>query len=142
MVIGREVEELLHKVFVRARTNGTRTLLPEHILQGLLSAESLSEVFSAMRIDREALDHHLNVIVNAHINSRQPDDDDDISPSHEFQRVIQRAILRVMKDDPQRDVSSFDMLIALCATREPSIARVLIESGLSAEKLIEFEPRV
>jgi ATP-dependent Clp protease ATP-binding subunit ClpA len=141
MMIGREVEEMLHKVFVNARANGTRKLLPEHLLRALLSANSLSDVWLSLHVDCVAVDQHLAVILDGHSKSRRIDEDD-VSASHEFRCVIQSAILRTMKEASQREVRSLDLLIALSSLRDLPTTRVLIESGFSTEKLVDFESRM
>jgi ATP-dependent Clp protease ATP-binding subunit ClpA len=133
--ISRELEVILHAAFFDARQRRHEIITVEHLLLALLGDPSSAGVLSACGADLEALRADLGAQV-AKTPLVPPDREVDTRPTHGFQAVLQRAILKVQATG--REVSGQDLLVALFGEKDSHAVRVLERHGVGRLDVVSY----
>lgn len=141
-MISHELEVILHMVFTEARCQRHALITVEHLLLGLLQAESAREGLLACAVDIEGLRKSLA----DHIKESTPlvsgDDEADTQPTSGFQCVIQRAISDVQSlYGGAREVFGVNALLSVfCETNSEAVRQLHIR-GISRLDIANFISR-
>jgi ATP-dependent Clp protease adapter protein ClpS len=130
-MISRELEIVLHEAFVAARDQRHQFIGVEHLLLALLDSTSAARVLEGGGADVGALRKKLTESIAREAPAVSPDRDPDTQPTLAFQRVIQRAILKVQSSG-RKEVTGTDVLFAILADAKKSrAAELLVEQGIT-----------
>lgn len=128
-MIAQELEVVLHKAFVGAREMRHEFITVEHLLLALLGNQTIASVLRACGANAAALRGSLTQWVNK--TSQVPADREvDTQPALAFQRVIQRAILKVQSSG-NKEVGSVDVLLAIFAEETSHAVQALKQYGVT-----------
>ena len=142
-MIAKELEINLHDAFVEARRKRQQLISVEHLLLSLLKPGSgVASALASRAVDVDVLRNELLQYIDAHTpaaGSRHVDaqtyDEVDTQPTMGFQRVIQRAILKV-QSSRKPEVGSADVLIAILGEKNSQAVALLAKHGVH-----EFDTR-
>ena len=126
-VIARELEATLHAAFFDARQRRHEIITVEHLLLALLDDPSSADVLRACGADLDALRADLVADV-ARTPTVSSDREVDTQPTHGFQAVLQRAILKLQATG--KEVSGRDLLVALFGEKNSQALRALERHGV------------
>ena len=129
-MISRETEQLLHETFMEARKLRHQIIGTEHLLSHLLNDPKVRAWLDGKGVDVTRLKAALSERLEA-AEKFEIDEEVDTQPTVEFQRTIQRAILRATSSQTRSEVDNLDVLHALLASRKPLPAELGL-SGLGA----------
>jgi ATP-dependent Clp protease ATP-binding subunit ClpA len=134
-MIAQELEVCLHRAFVDAREKRHELITAEHLLLAILDGENVEGILTACGADPQAL--HTALIT--HIGAQTPRIPDgrevNTQPSLGFQRVIQRAILKVQSSG-KKTVGSSDVLLAIFGEKTSRAAQLLQQELVTPEKVV------
>lgn len=133
-MIAQELEVILHRAFLGAREMRHELITVEHLLLALLGSQAVASVLRACGADAVALRGALTGHVNK--TSQAPADRDfDTQPTLAFQRVIQRAILKVQSSG-NKEVGSADVLLAIVAEQTSQAAELLKQHAVTYQAVL------
>ena len=133
-MIAQELEAILHKAFVGAREMRHEFITVEHLLLALLGSQAVASVLHACGADAVAMRGALTGHVNK--TPQVPADRDlDTQPTLAFQRVIQRAILKVQSSG-KKEVGSVNVLLAICAEQKSHAAELLKQHAVTYQAVL------
>jgi ATP-dependent Clp protease adapter protein ClpS len=129
-MIAQELEVSLHKAFVNARSQRHQVIGVEHLLLALLDAPSAVQVLRACGADLGHLRKNLTEHIAANTPLCSANQDFDTQPTLGFQRIIQRAILKVQASG-RKEVVGADVLLAILAEKKSPAASFLERQAIA-----------
>lgn len=135
-MIAKELETCLHMAFMEAREKRHEYITVEHLLLALLDSPSASEVLRACAADIDELRKLLAEFVTEH-TPVLAGEETDTQPSLGFQRVIQRAILRVQAV-AKKEVTGADVLVAIFGEKDSHAALFLQQQGVTRLSVVTY----
>ena len=139
ILLARELETALHTAFVNARARRHELITVEHLLFGLLDVPTSSEALEACNADIADLKSKLGVFIDENTPVVESKDDVDTQPTLGFQRVIQRAIMRVqMEPKSGQQVGCNDVLLAIFGEKDSRAVYYLHQQGVTRLDLVNF----
>jgi uncharacterized protein (TIGR00369 family) len=135
-MIAPEFEVGLQMAFMNARQKRHEFITVEHLLLALLDNPSASEVLRACAADIEELRKLLTEFINEH-TPIVPGGEADTQPTLGFQRVLQRAILRVQSSG-NKEVTGADALVAIFGEKDSHAAYFLHEKGVTRLDVVNY----
>lgn len=128
-MIAKELEIALHRAFVNARAQRHRHISVDHLLLAMLDTPSAVRVLKGCGAELDALAAQLAEHVGRETQSVPGDKEVDTQPTLGFQRVIQRAILKVQSAG-KREVAGEDVLVAAFAEKDSYAVRLLASQNI------------
>lgn len=133
-MIAQELEVILHQAFVGAREMRHEFITVEHLLLALLNSQTIASLLHACGADAAALRGSLTQYVNK--TPQAPADREfDTQPTLAFQRVIQRAILKIQSSG-NKEVGSVDVLLAILAEQKSHAAELLEQHAVTYQAVL------
>ena len=126
----RHLEETLHRAVAYANERRHEYATLEHLLLALADDPEASGVMRACNVDLAVLKKNLTAYVDNELKSLIVDDGDDAKPTAGFQRVIQRAVIKVQSSGREQ-VSGADLFDSIYAERESHAAQFLRAQDIS-----------
>ena len=136
-IIAQELEDLLHSLFVDARSRKHEFITVEHLLVGLLNESTAKKVLLACNANLEELKSRLTVFIDENISIIVDPVKQDTLPALEFQRVIQRAILYVQTSG-RKVVHGADCLVAIYGEKDSHAVYFLRQQGVTRVDVLNF----
>lgn len=133
-MIAQELEVVLHQAFVGAREMRHEIITAEHLLLALLSSPTIAALLRACGADAAALRGSLTQHVNK-TPQVAADREIDTQPTLAFQRVIQRAILKVQSSG-KKEVESVDVLLAIFGEQKCHAAELLKQHAVTYQAVV------
>jgi ATP-dependent Clp protease ATP-binding subunit ClpA len=139
-MIQKNLEDNLQKAFLDARSKRHAFITIEHLLLALLDNDAASSVMRACAVSLEKLRTDLS----QHIDNTTPllkeNAVEEISPTSDFHRVLQRAIMQVQTAtvNTSQEVTGVNVLVAIFSEKDSHAVYFLREQGLSRMDVINF----
>jgi len=134
--IAQELEVSLHMAFMEARQKRHEFITVEHLLLALLDNTSASDVLRACAADVDELRKLLAEFVTEH-TPILTGEEADTQPTLGFQRVIQRAILRVQAS-AKKEVTGADVLVAIFGEKDSHAVYFLHQKGVTRLGVVTY----
>jgi hypothetical protein len=139
ILIASELEAMLHLAFVNAREQRHQYVAVEHLFFSLLDVPSTRETLTACGANIDELKSKVTVYLDENTPIVEGSGEIDTQPTLGFQRVIQRAILRVQAETPRgRQVNCNDVLIALFGEKDSHAVYYLHQQGITRLDVVNF----
>jgi hypothetical protein len=136
-IIAQELEDLLHTLFVDARSRKHEFISVEHLLAGLLNESTAKKVLLACNANLEELKTRLAVFIDESTSIIVDPAKQDTLPTPEFQRVIQRAIIYVQTSG-RKTVHGADCLVAIYGEKDSHAVYFLRQQGVTRFDVLNF----
>jgi ATP-dependent Clp protease adapter protein ClpS len=136
-VISREVEVALHRAFVNAREQRHQYISVEHLLLAMLDAPTAVRILKGCGADLDALAERLAQHIAKATPGVPEGEEVDTQPTLGFQRVIQRAILKV-QSSAKKEVTGEDVLVAIFGEKDSHAVRLLGLQKVGRLEVVEF----
>ncbi len=127
-MISSEVEVVMHRCFVSARGAGHHFITVEHMVLEMLREAPVIRHLESCAIDVDGLRKKLEERVAGTSAAKSPMEDFDTQPTLDFQKVVERAILRVQKQK-RNEVLLGDLLAAVLNQQDSLAATLLLEES-------------
>jgi ATP-dependent Clp protease adapter protein ClpS len=129
-MIAKELEECLHQAFVDARQERYQHITVEHLLLALLDAPSAASLLRGCGANMTRLRNALAQQIVRNAPTVEPGKEVDTQPTLGFQRVIQRAILRVQSSGGN-EVTPAEVLVAILGEKDSHAVRILADQDIT-----------
>lgn len=136
-MIARELEIALHAAFVNARDHRHRFIGVEHLLLALLDSPTATQVLTACGADMSELRKKLTECIAAETPRGDAGEEVDTQPSLGFQRVIQRAILKVQSSG-KKEVAGADVLVAMFGEKDSRAVHLLEQQRIGWLEAVNY----
>ena len=138
-MIAKELEINLHHAFVEAHGKRHPFISVEHLLLAMLRPDAGVKAALASRgVDVDGLCSDLTQWIDEQSPAVQPDREVDTQPTLGFQRVIQRAILKVQASH-RPEVTSADVLVAILGEKKSHAVSLLAKYNVTAFDTTYYE---
>lgn len=138
-MISQKLEGVFHAVFDSARKARHEFVSVEHLLLALLDEETAAEALRACSVNVEHLRKLLTDFVNSNTSKVDGIDSVDTMPTAGFERVIQRAIMRVQTTgNGKREVTGADVLLAIFGEKDSQAVRFLEQQKVVRLDVVNF----
>jgi ATP-dependent Clp protease adapter protein ClpS len=134
-MISKDLEVSLHEAFVDARQERYQQITVEHLLMALLTNPGAAQILRACGANLTKLRNNLAQQIADTTPVAKAGDQVDTQPTLGFQRIIQRAILRVQKS-AAKEVTGADVLVALVEEKDSHAVRLLADQGITRFELV------
>ncbi len=132
------LEAAIHQALAEANTRKHKLATLEHLLLTLLDEPDAQKVMRACAVDIEDLRDVLLEFVDIDLVSLISDlPNNEAAPTAAFQRVIQRAAIRVQSTG-RTEVTGSEVLVAIFAERESNAAYFLQEQDITRYDAVNF----
>lgn len=138
ILIDGELESMLHLAFINAREQRHEFITVEHLFFGLLDVRSTRETLAACGANVDELKSKVSLFLDENTPIVEGGGEVDTQPTLGFQRVIQRAILRVQSEVQGRKVNCNDVLIALFGEKDSHAVYYLHQQGIARLDVVNF----
>lgn len=137
----RSLEQTLHRALALANERRHEYAVPEHLLLALMDDREAVPAMQLRPSDAEILRQNLLGYIESELEQLVMDRSTDSKPTAGFQRIIQRAVIKVQSQERQ-EVTGADTLLALFAERETHAAYFLKEQGVQENNVSRYIDRL
>jgi ATP-dependent Clp protease adapter protein ClpS len=134
-MISKDLEVSLHEAFVDAHHERYRQITVEHLLLALLTNPGAVQILRACGANLTKLRNSLVQQIAGTTPVAKAGEEVDTQPTMGFQRIIQRAILRVQQS-AAKEVTGVDALVALVEEKDSHAVRLLAEQGITRFEVV------
>src|SRR6187399_1233046 len=128
--IAQELEDVLHSLFVDARSRKHEFITVEHLLVGLLNESTAKKALLACNANLDELKSRVSVFIDENASILADQAEQGTLPTLGFQRVIQRAILYVQTSG-RKVVHGADCLLAIFGEKDSHAVYFLHQQGVT-----------
>jgi len=128
--IAQELEDVLHSLFVDARSRKHEFITVEHLLVGLLNESTAKKALLACNANLDELKSRVSVFIDENAPILADQAEQGTLPTLGFQRVIQRAILYVQTSG-RKVVHGADCLLAIFGEKDSHAVYFLHQQGVT-----------
>ena len=136
-MISAELEIALHTAFVNARDQRHRSIGVEHLLLAVLDTPTAARALEGCGADLGELRKQLVECIADKTLRGAADEDIDTQPSLDFQRVIQRAILKVQSSG-KKEVAGGDVLVAIFGEKDSHAVHLLAQQRIRWLEVVSY----
>jgi ATP-dependent Clp protease ATP-binding subunit ClpA len=136
-MIAQNLEVSMHTAFVEARQRRHEFITVEHLLMALLDNPTAAEVLRACGANMDELRKNLTKHTAEQTPCVAADREVDTQPTLGFQRVIQRAILRVQSSG-RKEVTGADVLVAIFGEKDSHAVYFLKREGIARLDILNY----
>lgn len=141
-MISQELEVSLHLAFTEARQQRHEFIGVEELLLSLLDNPSAQSALSGCNLDIEVLRKSLSTYIKETSVVIDGDEEVDSEPTLGFQRIIQRAIMRLqIKSNASllsMELRGVDVLLSIFSEKDSYAVRILQNLGVTRDNVTEF----
>src|SRR5688500_3222097 len=131
------LEKALHQALTLANERHHEYATLEHLLLALIDDVEAAAVMRACNVDLDDLKHTVLTYIDTELDNLVTGYDEDSKPTAGFQRVIQRAVIRVQWSG-REEVSGANVLVAIFAERESHAAYFLQEQQMTRYDAVNY----
>ncbi|HTQ98836.1 MAG TPA: ATP-dependent Clp protease ATP-binding subunit ClpA [Candidatus Acidoferrum sp.] len=137
-MFSKEFETALNHVVTWARVKRHEFITVEHLLMALLDESAAREILQACDVDMEKLRGDLQQYLTNHIPQlAEQGDNQDVTQTLGFQRVIQRAVFHVQSTG-KREVSGANVLVAIFGEKDSHAVYLLKKHGVNRGDVVNY----
>src|SRR2546422_2961112 len=133
----QSLEQSLHRALAIANERHHQYATLEHLLLSLIDDQDAAAVMRACNVDLDKLRRSLTAYLESELENLVSDGNDDSKPTAGFQRVIQRAVIRVQSSG-REEVTGANVLVAIFAERESHAAYFLQEQDMTRYDAVNY----
>src|SRR3954467_6036507 len=133
----RSLEQSLHRALALANERHHEYATLEHLLLALLEDQDAAAVMRACNVDLEKLKRSLTSYIESELDNLVTEGNEDSRPTAGFQRVVERAVLRVQASG-REEVTGANVLVAIFAERESHAAYLLQEQHMTRYDAVNY----
>ncbi len=137
-MFSKEFETALNHVVTWARMKRHEFITVEHLLLALLDESAAREILLACDVETDKLRTDLQQYLTTHIPQLpEPNDNQEVTQTLGFQRVIQRAVFHVQSTG-KREVSGANVLVAIFGEKDSHAVYLLKKHGVNRGEVVNF----
>src|SRR3989449_2702003 len=133
----RNLEQSLHRALALANERHHEYATLEHLLLALIDDQAAAAVIRRSIVDLDKLRASLTAYLESELENLVSDGNEDSKPTAGFQRVIQRAVIRVQSSG-REEVTGANVLVAIFAERESHAAYFLQEQDMTRYDAVNY----
>jgi ATP-dependent Clp protease ATP-binding subunit ClpA len=133
----RSLEQSLHRALALANERHHEYATLEHLLLALTDDQDAADVMQACNMEIDKLRRNLATYLESELESLVTDGAEDSKPTAGFQRVIQRAVVRVQSSGSE-EVTGANVLVAIFSESEAHAADLLQEQGMTRHDAVNY----
>lgn len=137
-MLSRHLEVSLRLAMTLARQKSHEYLTVEHLLLALLENNHAASTLKACGAEISSLRRDLEVYIDKHTPTIDPDVEQAPQPTQSFDRILQRAIFHVQSIGGGRLVEGSDILVSMFSEHDTYAVYLLKKQGVSRLELTQY----
>jgi hypothetical protein len=133
----RSLKQSIHRAFALANKRHHQYTTLEHLLLALVDDQDAADVMRACNVDIDKLRRNLVTYVESELESLVTDGSEESMPTAGFQRVFQRAAIRVQSSG-REEMTGADVLVSIFFEREANAVYFLQEQELTRYDVVNY----